>query len=102
MSVPDLVPDLLPDIEHMAAFQAVCQLGDWLYEHSDNNFYVDYDDTFDIFFWTHKLYFLPITLALHSIQTLYWDLVDLVFEWLEEREQIMQVADKLKISCYLA
>ncbi len=102
MWAPDLISGLLPDIEHIAAFQALCRIGDRLLERQDDSFYVDYGDDFDLHCWTHKLYLLPITLATHSTRTPHRDLVDSVLEGWEEGEQIMKVADKLKISRYLA
>ncbi len=49
MWAPDLISGLLPDIEHMAAFQAVCRIGDLLLERQDDSFYIDYGDDFDLF-----------------------------------------------------
>ncbi len=69
MWAPDIIPGLLPDIKHMAAFHAICQIGDRLLERPDDSFHVDYGDNFDLLSWTHKLYLLPITLAAHSTRT---------------------------------
>ncbi len=66
MWAPDLIFGLLLDVGHMAAFQAVSQIGNQHLQNFDDSFYIDYSDDFDFLCWTHKPDLLPITLATHS------------------------------------